>query len=890
MDKQYNPSLVEDKWYAYWMEHRLFHADETSAKPAYSIVIPPPNVTGILHMGHALNCTIQDILIRYYHMIGRETLWMPGTDHAGIATQNMVEKKIAKEQHKTRHDVGREAFIAEVWKWKKQSHSTISSQLKKLGSSCDWDRERFTMDEGLSRAVRRVFVQLYNEGLIYRGKYIINWCPRCQTALSDEEAEHKEVQGKLYHFKYPYKNGPGFISVATTRPETMLGDTAVAVNPADERYTSVVGTPLILPLVNREIPVIADDFVDRQFGTGAVKVTPAHDPNDFQMGRRHAMEPIEVIDGAGRMCGPIPEKYIGLDRFACRKAVVEDMEALGLLEKIEDHTHAVGHCYRCHTIVEPSYSNQWFVKMKPLAEAALVPAREDTVRFFPPRWKKTYIDWMENIRDWCISRQIWWGHRIPVWYCQSCGGIIVAEDDPDICPSCKSATLTQDEDVLDTWFSSWLWPFSTMGWPQDSGLMKKFYPTDTLVTAPEILFFWVARMIMAGLHFTGKLPFTSVILHGTVRDKTGRKMSKSLGNAIDPLEMISTYGADALRFSLINITAQGADVYLSKDTFDIGRNFANKLWNASRFLLENLSEKPRFAGLPPSSDLSFEDRWVLSRLNKTIRDVSASLSAFRTNETAHTLYDFTWHDFCDWYIEIKKADLYQSDDQRRKTTALNLCSYVLGSVLKLLHPIMPFITEEIWGHLRGTIDFPLLIDSETILTSSFPVCAEVFIDEANEKDFALLKEVIVALRTIRAENNIPPDKKARAVIIPASGNEERMLAAHTDMINLFARLSQTDVSRSAAKPALAGQSVIMGNQIYLVLEGLIDKEVERQRLEKEIARVKKLCESTQVRLESSNFIDRAPADVVHKEKEKYNGILRNLEKLQKNLAALQQAT
>jgi valyl-tRNA synthetase len=886
MDKQYNPSLVEDKWYAYWTQHKLFHADETSAKPPYSIVIPPPNVTGILHMGHALNCTIQDILIRYYHMNGRETLWMPGTDHAGIATQNVVEKKIAKEQHKSRHDVGREAFIAEVWKWKEQSHSIISSQLKKLGSSCDWDRERFTMDEGLSRAVRKVFVQLYSEGLIYRGKYIINWCPRCQTALSDEEAEHKEVQGKLYHFKYPFKSGQGFVSVATTRPETMLGDTAVAVNPADERYTPIVGTTLVLPLVNREIPVIADDFVDRQFGTGAVKVTPAHDPNDFQMGRRHAMEPIEVIDGTGHMCGPIPQKYLGMDRFACRKAVVEDMEALGLLEKVEDHPHAVGHCYRCHTVVEPSYSNQWFVKMKPLAETALTAAQEDRVRFVPQRWKKTYIDWMENIRDWCISRQIWWGHRIPVWYCKACGQVIVAEQDPDICPSCKSPTIVQDEDVLDTWFSSWLWPFSTMGWPQDSGLMKKFYPTETLVTAPEIIFFWVARMIMAGLHFTGKLPFTSVLLTATVRDKTGRKMSKSLGNAIDPLEIIKTHGADALRFSLINITAQGADVFLSTDTFDIGRNFANKLWNASRFLLENISQMPHFEALPAAGSLSFEDTWILSRLNKTIRDVSASLSTFRTNEMAHTLYDFTWHDFCDWYIEIKKADLYQSDDPQRKTNALNLCSFVLGSILKLLHPIMPFITEEIWGHLRGAIEFPLLIDSETIMTAAFPVCMETFIDEAVEKDFALLKEVIVALRTIRAENNIPLDKKAVAIIIPASETEERMLAAHIDMINMFGRLSQTTVSRSAVKPTLAGQSVIMGNQVYLVLEGLIDINVERQRLEKEIARVKKLCEGTRARLESTNFLDKAPAEVVHKEKEKLNGILQNLGKLEKNLAAL----
>jgi len=885
MKKLYDPSIVEDKWYARWMEQKLFNADETSAKPKYSIVIPPPNVTGILHMGHALNCTIQDILVRFKRMNGFEALWVPGADHAGIATQNVVEKKLAKEK-KNRHEVGREAFIEEVWKWKAQSHATITGQIKKLGCSCDWSKERFTMDEGLSRAVRKVFVRLYHEGLIYRGKYIINWCPRCQTALSDEEAEHKEVKGKLYHFKYPFASGDGFMVVATTRPETMLGDTAVAVNPADERYTSAVGKMLLLPLVNREIPIIADDFVDRQFGTGAVKVTPAHDPNDFQMGKRHAMEPIEVMDGAGRMRGPIPEKYIGLDRFACRKAVVEDMEALGLVDKIEEHTHSVGHCYRCNTVVEPSYSNQWFVKMKPLAEGALKAAQNDEVRFFPTRWKKTYCDWMENIRDWCISRQIWWGHRIPVWYCKACGHITVAEIDPDICPSCKSESIIQDEDVLDTWFSSWLWSFSTMGWPDNSGLMQKFYPTDTLVTAPEILFFWVSRMIMAGLHFTGKLPFENVILHGTVRDKTGRKMSKSLGNAIDPLEIIATHGADALRFSLINITAQGADVYLSKDTFDVGRNFSNKLWNASRFLLDNISGKPGFENVPDPADLSFADAWIMSRLNKTIASVCSSLSTFRSNECAHTLYDFIWRDFCDWYIEIKKADLYQDGDPKRKNTALNLCSYVLGNILKLLHPLMPFVTEEIWEHLRSKIDYSLLIDSPAIMSAKYPVYNPDLVNEVIEKDFGLLKDIITALRTIRSENNIPPDKKAVAVIIPASEAEERMLVAHVDMINSFARLSETHIGLGAQKPKLAGQSVVMGNQVFLVLEGLIDKDVERQRLEKEIGRVRKMCEGAQVRLADPNFVDKAPTEVVEKEKEKYSGLLKNLEKLEKNLVAL----
>jgi valyl-tRNA synthetase len=886
MEKQYNPALVEDKWYSTWINKKYFRADENSQKPKYSIVIPPPNVTGILHMGHALNNTIQDILIRFKRMKGFEVLWMPGTDHAGIATQNVVEKKFAKEK-KTRHDLGREAFVAEVWKWKEQYHATILSQLKKLGSSCDWDRERFTMDEGLSRAVRKVFVQLYNEGLIYRGKYIINWCPRCQTALSDEEAEHKESKGKLYHFKYPFKNGKGFVTVATTRPETMLGDTAVAVNPADERYKKLVGQMLVLPLVNREIPIIADDFVDREFGTGAVKVTPAHDPNDFQMGLRHNMAPIVIMDETGNMAGPIPKKYIGTDRFACRKEVVADMEALGFVDKIEEHTHAVGHCYRCHTVVEPYYSNQWFVKMKPLAKDALAAAVEDRVKFYPSRWKKTYVDWMENIRDWCISRQIWWGHRIPVWYCNDCKKTIVAEETPASCPGCKSKSIVQDDDVLDTWFSSWLWPFSTMGWPDKTKLLEKFYPTDVLVTAPEILFFWVARMIMAGLHFTGKLPFTDVFLNATVRDKTGRKMSKSLGNAIDPLEVISKNGADSLRFSLIMITSQGADVFLANNTFDIGRNFGNKLWNASRFLLDTIKSKHSFSSLPPRNELAPFDVWILSRLNATIAGVTAALSSYRLNEAAHSIYDFTWHDFCDWYIEAKKADLYQTNDVARAANGLNVCSWVLGSILKMLHPLMPFITEEIWAALREKIAYPALLDSDTIMKASFPEANAAMVNEAMEKDFSLLKDIITALRTIRSENNIPPDKKGRAIIIPGAAETVALLLPHVNDINMFCRLSGTVVDMSAKRPGFAGSAVVMGNQVYLELEGLIDKQVERDRILKEIAKTEKLAEGTKARLENPSFADKAPPEVVKKEKEKYEGILENLEKLKKSLAALE---
>lgn len=885
MEKQYDPARVEDKWYASWMERGHFHADENSTKPKYSIVIPPPNVTGILHMGHALNNTIQDILIRFKRMQGFEALWMPGTDHAGIATQNVVEKKLAKEK-KTRHDLGREAFVKEVWSWKEQYHATITNQLKKLGSSCDWDRERFTMDEGLSRAVRKVFVQLYNEGLIYRGKYIINWCPRCRTALSDEEAEHKESNGKLYHFRYPFADGNGSVTVATTRPETMLGDTAVAVNPADERYTALVGKMLVLPLVNREIPIISDDFVDREFGTGAVKVTPAHDPNDFQMGLRHSMAPVVVMDEGGCMTGPIPQKYIGTDRFACRKQVVADMEALGLVDKIEDHVHAVGHCYRCHTVVEPYYSNQWFVKMKPLAAGALAAAVDNRITFYPARWRKTYIDWMENIRDWCISRQIWWGHRIPVWYCKDCGTTIVAEDTPASCPGCNGVSLAQDDDVLDTWFSSWLWPFSTMGWPDRTKVLDKFYPTDVLVTAPEILFFWVARMIMAGLHFTGKLPFTDVILHGTVRDATGRKMSKSLGNSIDPLAVIAKSGADALRFSLVMITAQGADVFLEPDTFDIGRNFGNKLWNASRFLLDNIKERHSFAALPPADRLAPFDVWILSRLNTVVADVSAALSSYRLNEAAHSLYDFTWHDFCDWYIEAKKADFYQTDDPGRAANALNVCSWVLGSILKMVHPLMPFVTEEIWQALREKIGYPLLLDSDTIMKASYPVQDASRVNAAVESEFLLLMDVITALRTIRSENNIPPDKKGRAVIIPSSSGAARMLLPHVNEIDMFCRLNETVVDTAAKRPGFAGQAVVLGHQVYLELEGLIDRKVERERISREIAKTEKFAEATKAKLSNQNFADKAPPEVVKKENEKYLGILENLEKLKRSLEAL----
>ncbi|MBN1980276.1 MAG: valine--tRNA ligase [Chitinivibrionales bacterium] len=884
MEKQYDHGRVENSIYDRWQEKKYFNADPNSERPPYSIVIPPPNVTGSLHMGHALNNTVQDILIRYKRMDGFETLWVPGTDHAGIATQNVVEKKLAKEG-KTRYDVGREAFVKEVWKWTDEYHSRITTQLKKLGMSCDWDKERFTLDEGLSQAVRKVFIALYKDGLIYRGKRIINWCPRCRTALSDEEAEHKQVNGKLWYLRYPLKDACGFITVATTRPETMLGDVAVAVNPSDSRYQSLHGANVLLPLVNRLIPVIVDPFVDKEFGTGAVKVTPAHDPNDFAMSQRHGLEPIVVMSESATMQGAIPEQYIGLDRMKARAMIVEDLQKLGLIEKIEEHTHAVGHCYRCATTVEPYYSNQWFVKMEPLARKALQAAHDNTIHFYPNRYRKTYIDWMENIRDWCISRQIWWGHRIPVWYCDSCGEVIVDHATPTSCPKCNATTLAQDEDVLDTWFSSWLWPFSTMGWPEKTPLLDKFYPTNVLVTAPEILFFWVARMIMASLYCNGKLPFVDIMLHGTVRDKTGRKMSKSLGNSIDPLDVIKQYGTDALRFSLIMTTAQGSDVYLSQDTFEMGRNFANKLWNASRFVLTNIETSLAFSGLPKTANRKPEDVWILSKLQTTITATRDAIENFRLNEACHCIYDFAWHDFCDWYIEAKKIDLYSAENAV-KQNGINLCVYVLTNILKLLHPIMPFISEEIWNHVCTVVSYPKLLDHESIMMSVYPKTDIALVAREAEERFELLKEFVTAIRTIRSENNIPPDKKGSVIIVPQEQFLEQYLLQQKELICAFARLAEVTISCTAQKPKFAGQAVVRGTSLFLEFHGLIDQTLEIERLTKEINHFSGLAEATAQRLGSGDFIKRAPSQVVEKEKQKYEGILLNLEKLRKSLANL----
>ena len=875
MAKQYDPAQVEKRWYAYWEERDLFRADAGSGREAFTIVIPPPNVTGVLHMGHALNETIQDILIRSRHLRGCETLWVPGVDHAGIATQNVVEKQLALEG-KDRHQVGRQALVEMIWRWKDDREATIIEQLKRMGCACDWSRYRFTMDERLSRAVRKVFVSLYRKGLIYRGKYIINWCPRCRTALSDEEVDYAETSGKLYHIHYPFSEGPGYITVATTRPETMLGDTAVAVNPDDKRYRDIVGRTLRLPVIGRVIPVIADSHVDPEFGTGLVKVTPAHDPNDFEIGRRHGLEQVQVMNGDGRM-NELAGEYDGQDRFECRKRLVARLQGEGLLEKIEDHAHSVGHCYRCDTVVEPYLSSQWFVRMKPLAGPALEAVRQGRVKFHPERWTKIYFDWLENIRDWCISRQIWWGHKIPVWYCDDCGEITVSENDPDSCAACGSRNIRQEEDVLDTWFSSQLWPFSTLGWPDQTGDLKRFYPTSVLSTAPEIIFFWVARMIMSGLEFMGEVPFNDVYLHGTVRDESGRKMSKSLGNAVDPLEVIDQFGADAMRFTMVSITATGTDVYLSREKFHLGRNFANKLWNASRFVLMNFPPDfdplavtvPRFEG-----DQDLPERWILSRLQEAAAEVTRAIDSFRFNDAAQTIYKFIWHDWCDWYIELSKGKL---EGPRAERTRWVLW-HVLEASLRLLHPFMPFLTEDIWQrlpHQGESIYQRPWVDPDTSL-----------VDRQAELEMALLQEVIVAVRTIRSEMNVPPARQADLAVIPAGEEVRTVLGAHAELVRNLARVGRIDFVGPEGKPRASGTAVVGKTELFVPLEGLIDLDLERRRLTREADRLRDAVVQVDKKLSNRNFVERAPQEVVRREQHKRQSYLETLEKVKKNLARL----
>ncbi len=877
LSKGYEPHDVERKWYQTWEANGYFRADEHSPKAPYAIVIPPPNVTGVLHMGHALNNTLQDILCRWQRMQGREVLWMPGTDHAGIATQNVVEKQLAA-LGTDRHAVGRDGFINRVWQWREESGGQIIQQLKRLGASCDWERERFTMDEGLSKAVREVFVRLYEEGLIYRANRLINWCPRCHTALSDLEVEHDEKKGHLWHLRYPVTGSDRFLVVATTRPETMLGDTAVAVHPEDERYIDLIGKTVMLPLANREIPIVADEYVDRAFGTGVVKITPAHDFNDFEVARRHDLPAINILDESGVINengGP----YHGQERYEARANVVADLENLGLLAKVEDYQNAVGECYRCRTVIEPYLSLQWYVKVGPLAEQAIKAVQDGRTRIVPAQWEKTYFEWMFNIQDWCISRQIWWGHRIPAWYCEDCGGITVSRADATACIDCGSTALRQDSDVLDTWFSSALWPFSTMGWPEQTATLEKFYPTSCLVTGFDILFFWVARMMMMGLKFMDQVPFIDVYIHALVRDAQGQKMSKSKGNVIDPLHVIDEYGADAFRFTLTSFAAMGRDIKLSTERIAGYKAFANKLWNASRFALMNLE------GFEPDGidlndpQLSDADRWILTRLHETIGQTSQALNDYRFNEAAGTLYAFTWNSFCDWYIELSKEALHGSDEAAKRRVQGVLFT-VLEQLLRLLHPIMPFITEEIWQALPGTRP------AASLMLAAWPLAAAVPVDPKATARMELVMDVIRAIRNIRGEMDVPPGKPIAALLLCGSPESVAILETAQGAVRALARVGELQTGQNLARPAQAATQVAGDVEICLPLAGLVDIAEEEQRLSKEIAKVRTDVEFFRKKLSNEKFVANAPAEVLEKDRAKLAEAEEKLAILERSLAKL----
>ncbi|RKY54582.1 MAG: valine--tRNA ligase [Candidatus Neomarinimicrobiota bacterium] len=881
LEKVYNPAGVEEKWYNHWLQKGYFHANPEKPGRKYSIVIPPPNVTGILTMGHVLNNTIQDILARVARMRGYETLWLPGTDHAGISTQVVVEKKL-RQEGETRHDLGRERFVRLVWDWALKHKNIITTQLKKLGCSLDWERERFTLDEGLSYAVRKVFVDLYKKGLIYRGERIINWCPATMTALSDEEVIYRETEGHLWYFRYPLADEDGFIVVATTRPETMVGDTAVAVNPDDERYKRYIGKNVRLPIVGRVIPIIADEVVDPEFGTGAVKVTPAHDPVDFEISQRHGLEKVIVMNPDATMNENAGELICGKDRFEAREIVVSEMEKLGLLERVEDYVHNVGYSERAGVMVEPYLSEQWFVRMKPLAEPAIRVVREKMIKFHPERWYKTYFHWMENIKDWCISRQLWWGHRIPVFYCRECEWQDALMEDPDRCPKC-GGEVYQDPDVLDTWFSSWLWPFSTMGWPEETPDLKSFYPTDDLVTGPDIIFFWVARMIMAGLEFMGDIPFRNVYFTGIIRDIQGRKMSKSLGNSPDPLVLIEKYGADALRFGTMLIAPQGQDILFSEERIEVGRNFMNKLWNASRFMLMNVEDIEEYLNFGEEDhQLELSDRWILSRLNSTIARVDEGLSSYRFDEVARIIYDFTWKDFCDWYIELIKKRLYEGTEVEKKV-ALKTGLFILRNLLKLLHPYAPFITEEIYQKIKRK-------DEPDIVVSSWPVVDSSRIDRGVENLFAFIQEVITSLRAARSEMNIPPQTILKLQI---KTNEDYSFtevlydATVQDYVKRLVRVEDISISDELEKPHPCATVVVRGNEFYIPLEGVIDIDAERRRVEKEIKKVESFLIAIKKKLENENFIKKAPPEIVEREREKERANSEKLRKLKEHLKTLE---
>ena len=870
--KTYDPAAVEDRLYSEWTEKGYFHAEIDPDKEPFTIVIPPPNVTGQLHMGHALDETLQDILIRYKRMQGYSALWVPGTDHAGIATQIKVEENLRVNEGLTRYDLGREKFLDRVWDWKNLYGNRIINQLKKIGSSCDWDRERFTMDEGCSKAVREVFVNLYEKGLIYQGSRIINWCPHCITALSDAEVEHTEQGGHFWHIKYPVKDSDEFVVIATTRPETLFGDTAVAVNPEDERYTHLIGKTLLLPLTDREIPVIADEYVDKEFGTGCVKITPAHDPNDFEVGARHDLAQIKVMNDDATM-NSYAGKYEGMDRYECRKAMIADLDEMGLLVKIEEHSHNVGQCYRCGTTVEPIISKQWFVKMKPLAEPAMEAVKSGEIKFVPERFSKTYMNWMENVYDWCISRQLWWGHRIPAFYCDTCGETFVSKEDMDVCPKC-GAKLRQDEDVLDTWFSSALWPFSTLGWPEKTPELDYFYPTSVLVTGYDIIFFWVSRMIFSALEHTGKKPFEHVFIHGLVRDSQGRKMSKSLGNGIDPLEIIDKYGADALRFTLATGNAPGNDMRFYTERVEASRNFANKIWNASRFTLMNLDVTEN--KLPSADELQLEDKWIVSKYNNVVKEVTENLDKFELGIAVSKLYDFIWDDFCDWYIELVKPRLFDKENPTAKT-AQYVLTYVLSNTMKLLHPFMPFITEEIWQHLPH--------EGESIVISSFPKYDEALSFEAEEKQMEIIMAAVAAVRNRRAEMNVPPSKKAKMIVV--TDNSELFSKG----VSFFQKLaSASDVEIQNTKDGIDANAVnivVEAAEIFLPLGELVDKDKELERLQKEKTQLEGEIKRVEGKLNNPGFVAKAPEKVVAEEKEKGEKYRDMLEKVLESIKALE---
>ena len=905
--KAYDPKNFEDRIYSLWKEHGSFKPESAGEnvtadaadnaiskdKRPFVIVIPPPNVTGVLHLGHGLNNSLQDILIRFHRMRGVPTLWVPGTDHAGIATQHVVERRL-KEQGKSRHDLGREKFIEETWKVKREHHAIISKQLARIGASVDWDRERFTMDDGLSRAVREVFVSLFERGLLYKGNYLVNWCTSCGTALSDDEVDHEETPAKMYHLRYyftenhaeggcPDDSNAAYAEIATTRPETMLGDTAVAVHPGDGRYASLKGKMLRLPLANRDIPVVFDAYVDREFGTGAVKITPAHDPNDWELAKRHELPVINILNPDGTLNNEVPEKYRGMKVLAARAAVLEDLKAGPWYIKEENINHAVGHCYRCRTVIEPFLSEQWFVKMKPLAEKALAAWKRGEIIFYPKKWENTYQHWMENIRDWCVSRQLWWGHRIPAWNCGGCGKITVSRSNISVCPHCGSANVEQDPDVLDTWFSSWLWPFSTLGWEDsacDTPDFRRFYPTTALVTAYDIIFFWVSRMIMAGLEFTGRAPFRDIYIHGLVRDKQGRKMSKSLGNGLDPLELVDEFGADALKFTLAFMCAQGQDILVDKDSFKMGSKFANKVWNASRYILMNLEGRT----LTEAPSLLPVDKWIYSRLNSAARAMEAAFLSYRFNDAAQTAYEYFWNDFCDWYVEATKLSVKDDNvDDAEKDRAATVLLDVLSESLRLLHPLLPFVTEEIYGKLPNVRDGKLLINSP------YPRYDDKRNDLTTEKHFAFLQELVRMARTLRSECTIGPDKKLKACVCLADEHEQTF-RQNEKLVKYLAGIGELEIqpAQGGNRQAAAGSIALVGKgfEVFVFIADAVDTAALKQKFKKDLERDQKYIQAEKLKLANVQFLKNAPPELVAAEQLKLEESLKRTEKIESYLRGL----